>query len=80
LSDFASPEIQFAVRSNYYRSEKRSVAKLVKEMSLTPTISKKIKTSYVKAMKNKKPRPYTPDKALAFIILNNFTKTQYINI
>jgi hypothetical protein len=46
-------------------------------MSLTPTRSKKIKTAYVKTMKNKKPRPYTPDEALAFII-DNLMKAQYI--
>jgi hypothetical protein len=74
LTNFTSPEIRFALRSNYYRSGKRSAAKLVKEMSLTPTRSKKIRIAYVEEMKNKKPRPYTPDETLAFIIDNNLTK------
>lgn len=52
---------------------------LLKESLITPTRSTKIKKAYLSSL-SIGITPYTADEALAFILDNNLTKQQYINI
>lgn len=79
LKSYTSPELTYAISTKLQKSGKRSTALLLKEANESPTRANKI----LKVFKNSdsiKPVPFTVDEALAFIIDNNLTKEQYINI
>lgn len=78
-SRITSPEIACAAKKCLYKSGKRSVLQLLKNSTLSPNRAKKINNAYKNINKNR-PVPYTADEALAFILDNNLTKQQYINI
>ena len=79
LKSYSSPEIFYAAQSKLKKSGKRNTAMLLKESLITPTRSTKIKKAYLSSL-SIGITPYTADEALAFILDNNLTKQQYINI
>lgn len=78
-SRITSPEIVSLAKKKLFMSGQRSVVQLFKNSTSSPNRAKKIKNAY-KNINKKRPIPYTADEALAFILDNNLTKQQYINI
>ena len=71
-----TPEITLITKSKLYKSGKRTLDNLLEEGASTPKRSLKMKN----ALKTKNVIPFSPQKALAFILDNKLTKQQYINI
>jgi len=71
-------ELAFSTATQLNKCGKRSVANLVKEIVKNPDDTKafQVKQNYI----DSKPIPYSNEEALAFLIDNDLTKTQYVNI
>lgn len=71
-------ELAFSTATQLNKCGKRSAANLVKEIVKNPDDTKafQVKQNYI----DSKPIPYSNEEALAFLIDNDLTKTQYVNI
>lgn len=59
-------------------SGQKDLSVVLKEAAVSPSRPAKMKR-FLSPEKLKEPVPYTPQEALAYLLENNFTKTQYIN-
>lgn len=78
-TNYSDSELTFAAQYKLQTSGKRIEAKILKDIINVSTEPSNIKTICNKSLCNS-PIPYSPDEALAFILDNNLTKQQYINI
>ncbi|XP_050525962.1 uncharacterized protein LOC126896864 [Daktulosphaira vitifoliae] len=79
MTSMTSPEILCAAKKKLFVSGKRNETALFNKLLLSPNSVPQMKMA-IKDSCNKEPISYTADEALAFIVDNQLTKQQYMNI
>ncbi|CAH0381175.1 unnamed protein product [Bemisia tabaci] len=78
VTSHSSSQLGVAYTTALWKEGERSKSQVVKAISATPEKVVDLK-NVVLGRKNEEPVPLLPSEALAFMIKNNFTKSQYVN-